>query len=129
MGILHKDESFKIVGCAMEVHNTLGPGLNEKPYENALSIEFKPAGIDFLQQQPFPVIYKGHVVGECIPDLIAFGKIVVEAKTVPSIGDSELGQMMNYLKITGHQLGIIINFRHPKLEWERGSTVRGLDHE
>lgn len=119
MSILYKDESFKIVGCAMEVHNTLGPGLNEKPYENALAIEFKLAGIGLLQQQPFPVIYKGHVVGECIPDLIAFGKIVVEAKTVPSIGDSEMGQMLNYLKITGHQLGIIINFRHPKLEWER----------
>lgn len=119
MSLIYQDHSYQIIGCAMEVHNTLGPGLNEKPCENALAIEFKLAGIDFLQQQPFPVIYKGHVVGECIPDLIAFRKIVVEAKTVPSIGDSELGQMMNYLKITGHQLGIIINFRHPKLEWER----------
>ncbi|MEQ1841118.1 MAG: GxxExxY protein [Verrucomicrobiales bacterium] len=119
MSLLYKDESYQIVGCAMEVHNTLGPGLNEKPYENALSIEFKLAGIDFLQQQPYPVIYKGHVVGECIPDLIAFGVIVVEAKTIASITDSERGQMMNYLKITGHQLGIIINFRNPKLEWER----------
>ncbi|HRQ88235.1 MAG TPA: GxxExxY protein [Bacteroidia bacterium] len=119
MGILYKDESFKIVGCAMEVHKTLGPGLNEKPYENALAIEFRLAAIDFRQQQPYPVVYKGHVVGECIPDLIAFGKIVVETKTIASIGDSERGQMMNYLKITGHHLGIIINFRHPKLEWER----------
>lgn len=119
MDLLHKDESFKIIGCAMEVHNTLGPGLSEKPYENALAIELRIAEIDFLQQQPFPVIYKGHVVGECIPDLIAFGIIVIEAKTVASIGDSERGQMMNYLKITGHRLGIIINFRHPKLEWER----------
>ena len=119
MSLLHKDESYQIVGCAMEVHNTLGPGLNEKPYENALAIEFRLTGIDFLQQQPFPVIYKGHVVGECIPDLVAFRKIVVEAKTIASITDSERGQMMNYLKITGHQLGIIINFRNPKLEWER----------
>ena len=119
MDLLHKDESFKIIGCAMEVHNTLGPGLSEKPYENALAIELRIAEIDFLQQRPFPVIYKGHVVGECIPDLIAFGIIVIEAKTVASIGDSERGQMMNYLKITGHRLGIIINFRHPKLEWER----------
>jgi len=119
MDLLHKDESFKIIGCAMEVHNTLGPGLSEKPYENALAIELRIAEIDFLQQRPFPVIYKGHAVGECIPDLIAFGIIVIEAKTVASIGDSERGQMMNYLKITGHRLGIIINFRHPKLEWER----------
>ena len=119
MSLLYKDESFRIMGCAMEVHNTLGPGLSEKPYENALAIEFKLADIKFHQQQPFPVIYKGQVVGECIPDLIAFGGIVVEAKTIASIGDSERGQMMNYLKITGHKLGIIINFRHSKLEWDR----------
>lgn len=119
MSLLLKDESFKIVGCAMEVHNTLGPGLNEKPYENALAVEFKLTGIDFLQQQPYPVVYKGHIVGECIPDLIAYGKIVVETKTIDSIGNSERGQMINYLKITQRRLGIIINFRHPKLEWER----------
>jgi GxxExxY protein len=119
MSLLYKEESYRIVGCAMEVHNTLGPGLNEKPYENALSIEFRLTGVDFLQQHPYPVIYKGHVVGECIPDLVTFGKIVVEAKTIAAITDSERGQMMNYLKITSHQLGIIINFRNPKLEWER----------
>lgn len=119
MSILYKDESFQIIGCAMEVHNTLGPSLNEKPYEKALAIEFKLVRIHYHQQRAYPVVYKGHVVGECIPDLIAFGSIVVEAKTITSIGDSERGQMMNYLKITGHQLGIIINFRNPKLDWER----------
>jgi GxxExxY protein len=56
MSLLYKDESFRIMGCAMEVHNTLGPGLSEKPYENALAVEFRLAGIKFLQQQPFPVI-------------------------------------------------------------------------
>ncbi len=119
MSLLHKDESYQIIGCAMEVLNAMGPGLNEKPYENALAAEFRIAGIDFLQQHPFPVLYKGHLVGECIPDLIVWRKIVVEAKTVASIGDSEIGQMITYLKITGHHLGIILNFKHPKLEWER----------
>jgi len=119
MSLYHRDDTYRIVGCAMEVLNALGPGLNEKPYENALAVEFRLAGIDFTQQQPFPVVYKGCVVGECIPDLVAFGKIVVEAKTVAAIGDSELGQMLTYLKVTGHQLGMIFNFRHPKLEWER----------
>ena len=119
MSLIHHDESYRIIGCAMEVHKVLGPGLNEKPYEYALAVEFQLAGIRFLQQQAFPVIYKGQWVGECIPDLIAFGKIVVEVKTVSSIGNSEFGQMMNYLKIIDHRLGIIVNFRHPKLEWER----------
>jgi len=113
------EETFKIVGCAMEVLNTLGPGLNEKPYENALAVEFRLAGIPFKQQPLFPVLYKGSVIGECIPDLIAFGKVGVEAKTVASIGDSELGQMLTYLKVTGHKVGLIINFKHPRLEWER----------
>jgi len=119
MSLYHRDDTYRIVGCAMEVLNALGPGLNEKPYENALAVEFRLAGIDFKQQQPFPVVYKGCVVGECIPDLIAFGKIVVGAKTVAAIGDSGIGQMLTYLKVTGNQLGMIFNFRHPKLEWER----------
>jgi GxxExxY protein len=119
MSLHHRDDTYRIVGCAMEVLNTLGPGLNEKPYENALAVEFRLAGIDFKQQQPFPVLYKGRVVGECIPDLIVLGKIVVEAKTVAAIGDSEIGQMLTYLKVTGHQVGMIFNFKNPKLEWER----------
>jgi len=119
MSLYHRDDTYRIVGCAMEVLNALGSGLNENPYENALAVEFRLAGIDFKQQQPFPVLYKGRVVGECIPDLIVLGKIVVEAKTVAAIGDSEIGQMLTYLKVTGHQVGMIFNFKNPKLEWER----------
>ena len=113
MSLYLAEETFKIVGCAMEVHNTLGPGLNEKPYENALAVEFRLAGIPFKQQPPFPVLYKGNVVGECIPERIAYGKVVVDDKTVAVIGDSELGQMLTYLKVTGRKVGLIINFKHP----------------
>ena len=103
MSLYLQDETYKIVGCAMEVLNTLGPGLNEKPYENALAVEFRLAGIPFKQQPPFPVLYKGTVIGECIPDLIAFGQVVVEAKTVASIGDSEFGA------------ALVANHRNPSL--------------
>lgn len=103
----------------MEVSNILGHGLHEKPYENALAFELKLHQFRVEQQLPFPVLYKDQVVGEFIPDLVVDRKIIVEAKTVETIGAAEQGQMMNYLKVTGYRLGLILNFRHPKLEWER----------
>ncbi|MCL6582545.1 MAG: GxxExxY protein [bacterium] len=117
--LLFKDEVFQIVGCAMEVFNTLGHGLLEKPYENALVVEFGLRGIPYKQQPRFDVIYKGVKVGDYIPDLIAFDKIVVDAKTIDRITDVERGQMLNYLKITQLKVGLILNFKKPKLEWER----------
>ena len=103
----------------MEVLNELGHGLHEKPYENALVVELGLTSIPFLQQPHYEVLYKGVKVGEYIPDLIAFGAIVVDAKVVEAITDHERGQMLNYLKITGLKLGLILNFRRAKLEWER----------
>jgi GxxExxY protein len=117
--LLFKDDVYRIVGCAMEVLNELGHGLHEKPYENALVVEFGLSSIPFLQQPHYEVLYKGVNVGEYIPDLIAFGAIVVDAKVVEAITDHERGQMLNYLKITGLKLGLILNFRRAKLEWER----------
>lgn len=103
----------------MEVLNTLGHGLHEKPYEDALVVEFGLRGIPVRQQRQFEVRYKGVLVGEYIPDLIAFDLIVVDAKTIERIGDPELGQMLNYLKITGLKLGMILNCKRPRLEWKR----------
>ena len=103
----------------MEVLNGLGAGLNEKPYENALVVEFGLGGISFEQQPRFPVDYKGIRVGEFVPDLIAGAAVVVDAKVIERITDIERGQMLNYLRITGLKVGLIINFKRPKLEWER----------
>ena len=114
-----KEESHTIIGCAFEVLNELGHGLNEKLYENSLIIEFKRRGIAFDQQRRFEVCYKGEHVGEFIPDLIAFGKVVVDTKTIDRITDHERGQMLNYLRITKLPVGLILNFKHAKLEFER----------
>lgn len=114
-----KEEVFQIVGCAMEVLNTLGHGLLEKPYENALVVEFGLRNIPFHQQPRFDVIYKSIKVGEYIPDLIVFDQIVVDTKTIERINDVERGQILNYLKITGLKVGVILNFKRAKLEWER----------
>ena len=111
--------TFAIIGCAMEVLNELGSGLHEKPYENALVVEFRLHSIPYDQQRRFPVDYKGVNVGEYIPDLIAGSAVIVDTKVIERITDVERGQMINYLKITGLKVGLIINFRRPKLEWER----------
>jgi GxxExxY protein len=117
--LLLKDEVFQVVGCAIEVLNTIGHGLVEKPYENALVIEFLLRKIPFKQQPPYDVLYKGHKIGLFIPDLIVFGSLVVDTKVIDKITDHERGLMLNYLRITGLRVGIILNFKHSKLEWER----------
>ena len=117
--LLAKEEVFQIVGCAIEVLNTLGHGLLEKPYENALAVEFALRSVPFQQQALFDVLYKGHRVGLFIPDLIAFDAVVVDTKVIDRITDRERGLMLNYPRITKLRIGIILNFKHAKLEWER----------
>ena len=114
-----RDEVYTIISCALEIINGIGHGLNEKPYENSLVVEFRHRGIPFEQQKSFPVHWREVKVGEFIPDLIVYGKIVVDTKTIERITDIERGQMLNYLRITGMQVGLIINFKKAKLEWER----------
>jgi GxxExxY protein len=127
--LLFKDEDYAITGAAMEVLNTPGNGLNEKVYENALVVECRLRRIPFDQQPRFPVDYKGCRVGEFIPDLILHGKIIVDTKTIDRITDVELSQMLNYLRVTGLPLGIIINFKHAKLEVKRVILESGLNRE
>ena len=117
--LLLKDEVYQVVGSAIEVLNEIGHGLHEKPYENALVVEFGIRKIPTKQQANFGVLYKGHKVGLFIPDLIAHDQIVVDTKVIERITDQERGQMLNYLRITKCRVGVILNFKNPKLEWER----------
>jgi GxxExxY protein len=117
--LLLKDDVFQIVGCAIEVLNTLGHGLVEKPYENALVIEFLLRKMPFKQQPSYDVLYKGHKIGLFVPDLIVFDALVVDTKVIDKITDHERGLMLNYLRITTLRVGVILNFKHRKLEWER----------
>jgi len=103
----------------MEVLNEIGHGFHEKPYENALVIEFRLRRITFEQQKQYDILYKSEKIGDYIPDLIVFGKIVVDTKVIEKITDREIGQMINYLHVTGLRLGYILNFKYPKLEWKR----------
>ena len=118
-GLIHGDLTHSIIGAAMEVLNGVGHGFHEKPYENALVVEFGLRGIPYRQQPCFDITYKNSKVGAFVPDLIAFDQVVVDAKTIERITDHERGQMMNYLRITGFKVGLILNFSKPRLEWER----------
>ena len=117
--LLFKEEVYRIVGAAMEVLNGLGHGLHEKPYENALVVEFGLQNIPFTQQPRYDIAYKQVKVGEYVPDLIAFDSVVLDTKVIDAITDHERGQMLNYLQITGLKVGVILNFKRAKLEWER----------
>jgi GxxExxY protein len=118
-GLRFESETSSVISCAFEVLNTLGHGLLEKPYENSLCVEFSLRGIPWTQQPRYDVVYKAVKVGEYVPDLIAYGFVVVDTKVSERITDHELGQMLNYLKITGHPVGLILNFKRGRLEWKR----------
>jgi len=118
-GLNSNDVTREIIGAAMEVLNVLGHGLLEKPYENALVVELKLRKIEYMQQPRYEVVYKKVGVGEYIPDLIVAGMVVIDTKVIDQITDNELGQMLNYLKITRLPIGIILNFKHAKLQWKR----------
>ena len=117
--LILKEEVYSIVSCAFEVLNGIGHGLHEKPYENALAVEFNHRGIPFLQQPRFPVAWRNTMVGEFVPDLIAYDQVIIDTKTIERITQIERGQMLNYLRITRLRVGLILNFKKPKLEWER----------
>ncbi len=91
----------------------------EKPYENALVVECGLRGIQISQQPGFNINYKGHEVGIYRPDLIAFGTLVIDTKVIDRITDVERAQVINYLRITKLTVGLILNFKRSKLEWER----------
>ncbi|HVF72692.1 MAG TPA: GxxExxY protein [Chthoniobacterales bacterium] len=117
--LILKEEVYVMVGCAIEVLNVRGHGLHEKIYENCLCVECTLRGIPYAQQERHRVLYKGEVVGEYVPDLVVAGRLIVDTKTIERITDHERGQMLNYLRITGLPVGVILNFKHARLEWER----------
>ena len=117
--LLLKDEVYAVVGCAMEVLNHIGHGYHEKPYERALVVEMGLRSIPFCQQVAYDIAYKGVTVGQFVPDLIVYDQVIVETKTIARITEYERGQVLNYLRVTGLRVGLILNFSRPKLEWER----------
>ncbi len=100
----------KIIGCAIEVHRNLGPGLLERVYEEALCIELELSGVSYQRQLAVPIDYKGRVIGEYRLDLLVQDKVIVEIKSVDRRDPVFEAQLLTYLKVTGKKIGLLINF-------------------
>lgn len=105
----------KIIGCAIEVHKNLGPGLLESIYERALCYEFDENNIRYENQVLAPINYKGHQLGEYRIDLLVENEIIVELKAVDRMDPVFEAQVLSYLRVTGKRLGLLINFNVPVL--------------
>ena len=119
--IIHKEESYKIVGACFEVYNEKGNGFTEPIYHECLEIELGMQTIPFQAQAPLPLSYKEMPLRQRFqPDFICFGNVIVEIKAVSKLTDEHRSQVLNYLNATGYRLGLLVNFgAHGKLEWER----------
>jgi GxxExxY protein len=119
--LLFRDEVYRIIGACMAVHSDKGNGFNEPVYQDALEIELEVEGIPFEAQRNYLIHYRGRPLKHSYtPDLICFGKILLELKAAKSLTDEHRAQVINYLKVTGLELGLLVNFgSFPRLEWER----------
>lgn len=102
--------SERIIGCAIEVHRDLGPGLLERPYHVALCVELARNQIAYERQRAIPLYYRDVQIGEYLPDLIVENTVVVEVKSVLRFEDVFTAQMLTYLRLTNLRVGLIINF-------------------
>src|SRR6266487_5468977 len=114
--MIYEELSGEIIGAAMVVLNELKPGLDEKLYERAITIELKHRGHSVSVQSLFPVSYRGELIGNLIPDLIV---VIVDPKVVSCFTDTHVAQMIGYLNITSLDLALLINFKNARLEWKR----------
>ena len=117
--MIHEDLSREIIGAAMEVLNELKPGLDETLYERAMILELKGHGHCVAVQSPFPVYYRGELIGNLVPDLIVDKAVIVDPKVVSCFTETHVAQMIGYLNITGLDLALLINFKNARLEWKR----------
>jgi len=117
--LLYSDLTRDIIGAAIEVHKILGVGFFESVYEEALAIEFELQKIPSERQKTINVFYKNRLAKQFVCDFIVYDKIVIELKAIRKISDIEKAQMLNYLKATGLNLGLILNFGSGSLEVKR----------
>lgn len=107
---LYAEITERIIGAVFAVHNALGKGLSEKTYENALALKLRELGLDNEQQKDLPIFFQNKRVGTQRVDILVEEKIIVETKTVRSISQDHVTQVLGYLKNTHYQLALLINF-------------------
>ena len=106
----HDPLTERIIGCAMAVHRTLGPGLVESTYEAALCVELAEWGLGYSRQVKVPILYRNHVIGEYRPDLVVEQQVVVEVKSVERLLGLHQAQLLAYMRVLGLSVGLLLNF-------------------
>ena len=120
MDLLYREKSYKIIGAAMDVHNTLGPGFTEYVYQDAMERELIMRNIPYEREKRMAVVYKGATLAhDFIADFVCYGNIIVELKAVKELCNEHRAQVINYLKVSCMRLGLLINFGETSLKYER----------
>ena len=117
--LLYAELTKEIIGAAMEVHKILHQGFLESVYEEALAIEFDLRNIPFVRQRPVDVLYKGKIAKQFFCDFLIAEKVLIELKAIKQLTNNESAQVLNYLKATGLELALLVNFGAPSLEFKR----------
>ncbi|MES2747820.1 MAG: GxxExxY protein [Bacteroidota bacterium] len=118
--IIYKSESYKLLGILFEVHNNLGKGFLEIVYKDAIEYELEKSKIFFEREKVYSVKYKeAELKHKFYADFVVLDKIILEVKSSNCISDSHIAQAMNYLKVSGNRLAIIVNFNNESLEYKR----------
>jgi GxxExxY protein len=117
--MIHEELTGKILKVCFDVSNELGSGYLESVYEKAMLIALRDAGLKAQSQTPLKVVFRGQIVGEFFADIIVEDTVLLELKAVKALAPEHLAQVMNYLKATGIEVGFLINFGNPKLEYRR----------
>lgn len=118
-GIKHQQITQAVIGCAFEVINELGAGFLESVYEKALLLTLRQKGLSAIAQHPVTVLFRHECVGNFYADIFVEGKVIIELKAVKILTPEHQAQLINYLKATGIEVGLLINFGTPKLEYRR----------
>jgi len=119
MDLLHEETTKKILAACFEVSKELGAGFLESVYQNAMMIALQEKGLSVEREHPLSVSFRGQNVGQFYADILVENTIIVELKAVSALTDIQKAQVINYLKATGKDVGLLINFGNPKLEYRR----------
>jgi GxxExxY protein len=118
--LIYKEEAYELTGICMDVHNELGPGLLEIIYKEAIEWELDDRLIQYAREKEYPVYYKKNLLRKKFnADFVVYDKLILEVKAKESISNEDIAQTINYLKLSGCKLGLIVNFGRSKLEVKR----------
>lgn len=127
-GLKHELITKAVIGCAFEVINELGAGFLESVYEKALLLALRQKGLSAISQHPIKVMFRGECVGDFYADIFVEEKVIGELKAVKAIALEHQAQIINYLNATGIEVGLLVNFGNPKLEYKRFTRSKDYQH-